>query len=119
LAKKGIRRFEMKKFLLILLLILISASIVMADSYESITVAGTSIGLTTATYGRATWGICRVETAEIRYTMDGATTPTDAIGVLLEPFEWVILNNPDQLRNFRAIRTTGTSGYLKCHYFQR
>lgn len=108
----------MKKLLFSLVLILALASMAWADSYESITVGATAIGTTAATVGRATWGICRCETAEIRYTMDGATTPTDAIGVLLEPFEWVVLNNPDQLRNFRAIRT-GASGALKCHYFQR
>jgi hypothetical protein len=95
------------------------ASVSWADSYEAITVAGTSIGLTAATYGRSSWGICRLETAEVRYTKDGATTPTSLVGVPLEPFEWVILDNRDQLRNFRAIRTTATSGSLKCHYFDQ
>ena len=109
----------MKKLLFSLFLIFALASVCWADSYESITVANTALGLTTATVGNARWGMCRVETAEIRYTMDGATTPTDAIGVLLEPFEWIVLNNRDNLRNFRAIRTGAVSGVLKCHYFSQ
>ena len=109
----------MKRLLLAILIVLMIFTMAWADSYESITVAGTAIGLTQATVGIAKWGMCRCETAEIRYTMDGATTPTDAIGVLLEPFEWIVLENPDQLRNFKAIRTTAVSAYLKCHYFQR
>src|SRR3990170_3511706 len=94
--------FKMKSILIVFLLILVLASVAWADSYESITVADTSIGLTQSTVGIARWGMCRLQTAEISYTMDGTTTPTDAVGVLLEPFEWVILNNPNQLRNFRA-----------------
>jgi len=109
----------MKRLFLTIIVFLMLCSFAWADSYESITVAATAIGTTPATVGLATWGICRCETAELRYTMDGATTPTSLIGVVLEPLEWVVLNNRDQLRNFRAIRTTGTSGYLKCHYFQR
>jgi len=109
----------MKKLLLAIVVFLMLCSFAWADSYESITVAATAIGPTPATVGIATWGMCRCETAELRYTMDGATTPTSLIGVLMEPFEWVILNNKEQLKNFKAIRTTATSGYLKCHYFQR
>jgi len=109
----------MKKLLFSIIVFLMLCSFAWADGYESVTVAGTAIGLTTATVSMATWGMCRAETAEMRYTKSGTVTPTDAIGVLLEPLEWVMLDNPDQLRNFRAIRTTGASGYLKCHYFQR
>jgi hypothetical protein len=109
----------MKRLLLVLIIVLMSCSFAWADAYEAITVAGTAIGTTVATVGNNAWGICRLETAEIRYTVDGATTPTNAIGVVLEPLEWIVLNNPFELKNFRAIRTTGVSGSLKCHYFQR
>jgi hypothetical protein len=109
----------MKKLLVAIILVLALCSFAWADSYEAITVAGTAIGTTAATVGNNQWGMCRLETAEIRYTVDGATTPTNLIGVPLEPFEWIVLNNPFELKNFRAIRTTGTSGSLKCHYFQR
>lgn len=106
----------MRKIFLTMIAFLMLCSFAWADSYESITVGASSIGTTTATVGRASWGICRLETAEIRYTLDGATTPTNLIGVVLEPLEWVVLNDRNQLRNFRAIRT-GASGALKCHYF--
>jgi len=108
----------MKKLLMAMVIVLMVCSFAWADSYEAITVAGTAIGTTTATVGIATWGMCRVETAEIRYTLDGSTTPTDAVGVVVEPLEWIVLDNKDKLRNFRAIRTTATSASLKCHYFQ-
>jgi hypothetical protein len=109
----------MRKIVLVLAVFFMLCSFAWADSYESITVAATAIGPTPATVGYATWGMCRCETAELRYTMDGQTTPTNLIGVIIEPMEWVILNNPDQIKNFKAIRTTGADGYLKCHYFQR
>lgn len=107
----------MKKLFLMVIVLLMVSSLAWADSYEAITVAGTAIGTTTATVGRASWGVCRLETAEIRYTLDGATTPTSLIGIVLEPLEWVVLDDRYKLKNFRAIRTTGTSGSLKCHYF--
>ncbi len=109
----------MKRLFLVLIIVLSFSSFAWADAYEAITVAGTAIGLTTATVGNNTWGMCRLETAEIRYTLDGSTTPTNLIGVVMEPLEWVVLNNPFELKNFKAIRTGGTSGSLKCHYFQR
>lgn len=109
----------MRKIFLALIVFLMLCSFAWADGYESITVAGTAIGTTAATVGYATWGMCRAEGAEMRYTKSGTVTPTAAVGVLLEPLEWVMLDNPDQLRNFRAIETTVTNGSLKCHYFQR
>ena len=108
----------MKRLFLVLLIVLSFSSFAWADAYEAITV-NTVIGLTTATVGNNSWGMCRLETAEIRYTLDGATTPTDAIGVVLEPFEWIVFNNPFEMKNFRAIKTTATNGSLKCHYFSR
>lgn len=90
---------------------------VIADSYEAVTVAATSKALTATTYLRARSALCRLETAPINYTIDGSTVPTDAIGILINPLEWIILENPNQIRNFRGYRTTGTSGVLKCFYF--
>jgi len=107
------------KALRVLFLVLFFAGFAWADSYEAITVAGTAIGTTTATVGIATWGMCRVETAEIRYTLDGKTTPTSTVGVVLEPLEWIILENPIQIRNFRGFATGNTSANLKCFYFER
>ena len=51
----------MKKIVLSLMIVLLMVSFAWADSYESITVAGTAIGPTAATVGIATWGMCRCE----------------------------------------------------------
>jgi hypothetical protein len=107
----------MKRLVLGFLIVLMMASFAWADSYESVTIAASSTGLTAATYGRARSALCRLETAEIRYTLDGSTAPTALVGIPLEPFEWIILENANQIRNFRGYRTGGTSGVLKCFYF--
>jgi hypothetical protein len=90
-------------------------------AYEQITVAGTAIGFTVAKItapGRpqATVATCRLETAEIRYTLDGVTTPTSTVGTPLEPLEGITFNGHDVLEKFLAIRTTGSSGTLNCVY---
>lgn len=89
-------------------------------AFEQITVAATAIGFTTtkitpAGRPQATVALCRVETAEIRYTVDG-TTPTTTVGTLLEIGDTLTVNGHDVLVSFRAIRTGGTSGQLDCTY---
>lgn len=113
----------MRKGWLIVALVLVP---VMAQAwtylaFEQITVGATAIGLTAATinigggHPGATAAYCRLETAEIRYTIDG-TTPTSTIGTLLEIGEGLSLTGNDALNNFRAIRTGGSSGKLNCNY---
>lgn len=110
----------MKRLLLAFLFILfmlIMASTVMAGGYEAVTIADTSKALTATTYLRARSALCRLETAPIRYTINGVTVPTADVGIPIYPLEWIILQNPDEIRNFRGFRTTDTSGSLKCFYF--
>jgi len=88
--------------------------------FEQLTVADTAIGFTTAKIeppGRvqAAFAVCRLETAQIRFTFDGST-PTSTVGTLWEIGEEREFNGHDVLVNFRAIRTGGTSGVLDCHY---
>ncbi len=92
-------------------------------AYESITVAATPIGFTAATINNttglhlaATQAVCRLETAQIRYMVDGTTTVTSGIGTLLEIGDTIFLTGNDVLNRFRATRTGGTSGALKCTY---
>lgn len=85
-------------------------------SYEQLTVAGTAVGITAATYGPAPDGTPRtscllvLETAQVRWRADGIApsstvgTPFDAGGSLTIP--------ASAFKNFQAIRTTGTSGVL-------
>lgn len=90
-----------------------------ATGYEQITVANTAIGFTSTkinpSAGQMLTASCRLETAEIRWTLDG-TTPTTTIGTLLEPGDQLIVSGFTNLSLFRAIRTGATSGVLSCHY---
>lgn len=91
---------------------------------EQITVAATAIGFTTSKItpnggpgqAQAVTAICRLETAEIRYTNDGTTTPTSSVGTLLEIGDVLTVQGHDVLVNFKAIRTGGSSGQLDCTY---
>lgn len=89
-------------------------------AFEQVTVANSAIGFTatkiTPTGGpMATQASCRLETAEIRYTVD-LTAPTTTVGTLLEPGDTLVLSGHDVLANFKAIRTGATSGVLDCTY---
>jgi len=91
---------------------------------EVVTVAATAIGFTASKLIPSS-GIykgmiaqevfCTLETAPIRYTVDG-TTPTTAIGHLVNIGDTLELYNPNMVNKFRAIRTTGTNGSLKCTF---
>nr|QNO41555.1 hypothetical protein MPGNBCFJ_00019 [Methanosarcinales archaeon ANME-2c ERB4]QNO42069.1 hypothetical protein NIICAKKE_00019 [Methanosarcinales archaeon ANME-2c ERB4]QNO42284.1 hypothetical protein OEDCDHIP_00001 [Methanosarcinales archaeon ANME-2c ERB4]QNO42439.1 hypothetical protein ADMFNEEM_00005 [Methanosarcinales archaeon ANME-2c ERB4]QNO42689.1 hypothetical protein GKPKHNMI_00011 [Methanosarcinales archaeon ANME-2c ERB4] len=84
--------------------------------YESITVADSAIGGTAATYLEATRAEMTLETAQIRFRVDG-TNPTSSEGHLVEVSDVIILNSAAQIANFKAIRTGATSGVLKVTYF--
>lgn len=95
-------------------------------AFEQITVANTSIGFTAAKVEpdgsggarQADMAACRLETAEIRYTIDG-TTPTAAVGTLAEIGDYVVIAGHDSIMRFRAFRTGATSGQLNCTYTQK
>lgn len=110
----------------VLFLLLLSATSLHAWSYlgfQQLTVDSTSggVGFTSSTinaggaHPAATQAQCRLETAEIRYTING-TTVTTAVGTLLEVGDVLVLTGNDVLNNFRAIRTGGTSGVLSCNF---
>lgn len=88
-------------------------------AFEQITVANTAIGFTALKinyYGtQATVAQCRLETAEVRYTLDG-TTPTSSVGTLLEIGDVLTITDPTLIPLFKAIRTGSTSGQLDCLY---
>ena len=93
-----------------------------AVAFESVTVAGTAIG-PTATILVTTNGkpivemLGRLETGQVRFTLDG-TTPTSSVGTLLEVGDMITVKGGANIAQFKAIRTTGTSGALKLTYFQ-
>lgn len=118
----------MRKLWLVLTLALVVASVeplypaVSYVAFEQITVAASSVGFTAARIrpsGRsdqAQHAICRLETAQVRWTMDGVTVPTTTVGTTLEVGETMQIDDPVLIANFRAIRTGAVSGQLDCTY---
>ena len=85
------------------------------DGFESVTVSGTAGGLTDATIASKYEAVITVETAQIRFRLDG-TAPTASVGHILEAGDVLILDSFNQMDNFSAIRTGGTSATLRCAY---
>lgn len=91
----------------------IVAGLVPAFAYESISVTSTAKSLTSATYtdddgNVATKAIITIETAQIRWRMDG-TNPTSSEGHLNNPFDTILLNNSSDIKNFRIIRASSNA----------
>ena len=82
---------------------------------QALTVDSTAGGVTLTIPSRAVGANCRLETAQIRFTLDG-TAPTTTVGTLLEIGEILDLHGQDELNGFKAIRTGGTSGTLQVEY---
>lgn len=85
-----------------------------AFASEEVTVAGTAIGFTAATYKGAGAALVYVNTAQVRFTVDG-TTPTSSVGIVVDPGWCIKLSSPDQVQKFKAIRT-GVSATLHCEF---
>ena len=84
------------------------------DAYESLSVSSTAVTLTAATYEARPYAFITVETAQIRFRLDG-TAPTATEGHLAEPGDIIHLRNHDQLEDFQAIRTSADA-VIKCAY---
>ncbi len=104
----------------------IYGAIVETDGDEVITVAGTAVTLTLpAEYTRAGVSDGRVTIgvgdAAIIYTTNG-TAPVDQTegpGRLRQVGDVIELTGLSQIRNFKAIRATGSSGKLSVQYEKR
>ena len=91
-------------------------------NYESIGISDTATGFTAAVlaaantlFGRDTIrATCTVETAQIRFRVDG-TDPTSSEGHILEIGDVLYVDKQD-VSKFSAIRTGATSGVLKVSY---
>ena len=94
----------------------------MTYTYETVTVADTAIGFTAATLASSrpiTGRDCKkvlvtVETAQIRFRVDGGT-PTSAVGHILDVGDVAEIDGSDASK-FLAIRTGSTSGAIKCSF---
>lgn len=91
------------------------------QGFETLTVDNTAggVGFTAAKLspnrGRAVLG--PLETAQIRFTVDG-TAPTTTVGHVLEIGQVLYLDEQKELVNFRAIRTGASSGSLPVTYYR-
>ena len=81
--------------------------------HETITVATTAIGLTEPD---AIFAMLTVETAAIRFWVDGNADPSATVGHIAEVGTIIELDTPLEVRNFRAIRRDGTSATLQVSY---
>lgn len=86
--------------------------------FEALTVAGTAVGFTPATYsaagGTAMSATVRVEVAPVRYRADG-TDPTTTVGELLDVGEKVVVWGSSDIAAIKFIRT-GDSATLSTHF---
>ena len=83
---------------------------------QGLTIDSTVGGVALTVPGTAVAASCRLETAQIRYTLD-ATAPTTTVGTLLNPDEILVLESRAECLGFLGIRTGGTSGTLQVEYF--
>lgn len=89
---------------------------------ESITVADSAIGFSADTFAPAGKTdkpdrvVFQVETAQIRFTIDGVTTPTASVGLIGNVGDLITLTGEPDAKAFRAIRTGGTSAVIQPVY---
>jgi hypothetical protein len=114
-----------KKFLLVALLLALTVPAgaqFYTVRYSQLTVGAAAVAITTATLrpnppGQPQASAChfQLQGAEIRYTFDGSTTPTAAVGTIMAVGANMTFNYLPDLMALRFIRTTGTDGVLNIH----
>lgn len=87
------------------------------EAFEQLTIDGTAggIALNSGTYGTTRYAEITVETAPIRFTVDG-TPPTSSTGHLASPNDVIRLESNEEIAAFRAIRQTSTSAIIQASY---
>ena len=88
-----------------------------AGNFEQITVDNTAGGkaLTAAKYSGASKALITVETAQIRFRVDGGA-PTSTVGHVADIDDQIELDSVEDIANFRAIRTGTTSATISVTY---
>ncbi len=87
-------------------------------SYEQVVVSNVVLTAAALTIPNNVTGVqLQADTADVRYTMDDATNPTVASGMILlttePPAEFLI----EDLQRIRFIRSGGVDANLNVHYF--
>jgi len=93
----------------------ILSDLYVAYQFESLSVTDSAVGFDTNKIDDGTElakrVIISVDTAQIRWTMDG-TTPTTTVGHLANRFDIIVITGTFNIKNFKAIRTGATSATL-------
>lgn len=91
-------------------------------AFEALTVAGTAVGFTVATYtpdgdtGQpAISAVATVEDAQIRYRTDG-TNPSATVGRVANPGDEIVVWGKSDIDAIRFIRTGGVSATLQTEF---
>ena len=85
---------------------------------DSLTVSSTVIQLNAAFRSRNDYCLITVETATLRFWLDG-TNPTASTGHEVSPGDELILETVDELQDIQFIRRDGTDGVLRCSFGNR
>jgi len=85
-------------------------------AFESVTVPDSATALTAATRKAKKAVFITVETAQVRYRMDGSD-PTSSVGHLLNKSGSLYISNQTAIENIRFIRTGTVSGVLRVTYY--
>lgn len=83
--------------------------------YETLTIADTAVALASVPTTLAKSFLGTLETAQVRMRGDGSA-PTSSEGELLDVGTRILLSE-SEFANTKFIRTGGTSGVLKGHYY--
>lgn len=86
-------------------------------AFEALAVAGSAVGFTTATIARRRFARVMVEGGAVRVRVDG-NDPSVSVGTPVEIGDQIIIDNREDLINFRAIRRDGVSATLSSHFGQ-
>ena len=73
------------------------------------------VALVPALYGTHKRALITVETAQIRFRIDGGA-PTSTVGHILNPGDTITLDSNSDIANFKAIRTGTLSGLITATY---
>lgn len=86
-----------------------------ASEQKTIDATVGGIALTSGTYGTAKYAEISIETAHMRFTVDG-TPPTSSYGHLVSPNDIIRLDSNEDIVAFRAIRTGAVSAVITVSY---
>lgn len=88
-----------------------------ASAKEILTIGSTATTFTAATIVNCKAAFMTVESASIRIWMDGST-PTATEGHLISDGDPFVVRGVNNLRNFKAIRVTGTDATVMVTYYK-